>query len=116
MKNLTIEERFDVKKYKEQTYKILFGKLTYSATECECCGAKDSVVKNGTRTCTIKIPRISEYPCLLQLKKQRFKCKKCNQTFVAETHIVDKYCNISSNVMIIVRFTAMESVMKIKLI
>ncbi|HDL0574809.1 ISL3 family transposase [Staphylococcus aureus] len=102
---LTLQQN---QKYKEQTYKILFGKLTYSATECECCGTKDSVVKNRTRTCTIKIPRISEYPCLLQLKKQRFKCKECNQTFVAETHIVDEYCNISSNVINAVMIKATE--------
>ena len=32
------------------------------------------------------------------LKKQRFQCKACGQTFIAQTSVVDKYCYIANQV------------------
>ena len=49
------------------------------------------------------------------LKKQRFLCRKCNQTFVAETSAVEKYHRISNNTRLSVIDKLVET-MSIKLV
>lgn len=52
-------------------------------------------MKNGFGEVTrIKLLKISGIPAILELKKQRFKCKNCKAT----TSFVEKHCNISRNV------------------
>jgi len=41
---------------------------------------------------------MAEFPTYLRLKKQRFKCRKCNSKFCAEISFVQKHFNISKNV------------------
>ncbi len=83
-------------------HRIIEGLLTYIPTFCPCCGcindSHNDIIKWGYRkNCKIKIPDVSNCKTLLILHKQRFLCKHCNNTFIAETSLIDKYKNISNN-------------------
>ena len=93
-----IEERF----IKNKKYKIIEGFLSYIPDYCPCCGcvneSHNDIIKWGFRkNCKIKIPKISNCFSLLILHKQRFFCKNCGNTFIAETSLIDKNKNISNN-------------------
>ena len=90
------------KKIKDKNYKIIEGFLTYKPDYCPCCGcinqSHNDIIKWGFRkNCKIKIPKISNCYSLLILHKQRFFCKHCNNTFIAETNLIDRNKNISNN-------------------
>ena len=80
---------------------IISGSLTYSAPDhCPVCGTvneHNDIIKHGTKTSLITLPKVSGYPAYLKLKKQRFFCKHCHSTFTAKTDIVDPNCFISKN-------------------
>ena len=87
---------------KNKKYKVIEGILTYNPSHCPCCGtineSTDDIIKWGFRkNCKIKIPKISNQLSLLILHKQRFFCKHCENTFIAETNIIDRNKNISNN-------------------
>lgn len=87
---------------KNKNYKIVEGILTYNPEYCPCCGiinkSSNDIIKWGFRkNCKIKIPKISNCLSLLILHKQRFYCKHCNNTFIAETNLIDRNKNISNN-------------------
>lgn len=87
------------KKINGVTYQVFEARLTYIPKACEKCGIKNhdySVIKHGTKTSTIKLGNIMFQPALLHLKKQRFLCKACDQTFTASTSLVEKHCYISN--------------------
>lgn len=97
--NICFEENaVELKEYKGKTAKFITGKLTYTPTHCEHCGVKNEnyiIYKNGTKTSRITLPITGVYPTYLNLKKQRFFCKACNQSFIAKSSIVEKHCFIS---------------------
>lgn len=87
---------------------VIYGVLTYKPEFCTCCGvinqSSDDIIKWGfKRGCKVKIPKISNCNSLLLLDKQRFFCKHCNNTFIAETNLVKKYSNISNNTNMLVK-------------
>ena len=89
-------------KKKNKNYKIIEGILTYKPKCCPICGvvneSSNDIIKWGFRkNCKIKIPKISNCYSLLILHKQRFFCKHCNNTFIAETNLIDRNKNISNN-------------------
>ena len=97
-----LSNNLETRKIKGKNYKIIEGILTYSPTCCPCCGAMNKsfndIIKWGFRkNCKIKIPKISNCLSILILHKQRFLCKHCNNTFIAETSIVKRNKNISNN-------------------
>lgn len=49
------------------------------------------------KNCKIRIPKQNNCLTRLILHKQRFYCKHCNNTFIAETSLVDRNKNISNN-------------------
>src|SRR5699024_6254512 len=69
---------------------------------CTQCGVKNKgaqdLIKHGFKPTTIRLPNSISKPILLKLKKQRFYCKHCAQTFIAETPLVQKYCYISKSI------------------
>ena len=84
------------KEIKGKKYKIIEGFLTYNPEYCPICGvineSTNDIIKWGYRkNCKIKIPKISNCYSLLILHKQRFLCKHCNNTFIAETNLINKY-------------------------
>jgi len=98
--------------------KFIDAVLTYEATHCEKCGAKNvnqSITKNGTQTSVITLPIMGIYPTYLNLKKQRFLCHVCTKTFMAKTDIVKKHCFISNSVktQIVVKASEAQSIKNI---
>lgn len=94
----SIEERI----IKGKNNKTIEAILTYNPDYCPCCGvinnSSNDIIKWGFRkNCKIKIPNISNCRSLLLLHKQRFRCKHCHNTFLAETTLVDRNKNISNN-------------------
>ncbi|MHC9532217.1 transposase family protein [Dellaglioa sp. BT-FLS60] len=66
---------------------------------CERCGVINTnftVVKNGMKTTMILLPRTSHFDTYLKLKKQRFFCKACQETFTARTTIIETGCHLST--------------------
>lgn len=101
-KNIFISPKIEERLIKNKKYKIVEGFLTYIPDYCPCCGcineSSNDIIKWGYRkNCKIKIPKISNCFSLLILHKQRFFCKNCGNTFIAETNLIDKYKNISNN-------------------
>ena len=100
--NIHIYEKIDTKVIKGTNYKIIEGILTYNPKYCPCCGvineSTNDIIKWGFRkNCIIKIPKISNCKARLILHKQRFLCKHCGDTFIAETNLIDRNKNISNN-------------------
>ena len=100
--NIYILNNIQEKIIKNKKYKLIEGILTYNPSHCPCCGTINEstadIIKWGFRkNCKIKIPKISNELSLLILHKQRFFCKHCENTFIAETNIVDRNKNISNN-------------------
>jgi len=56
----------------------------------------------------IKIPKVSNLCTELYLRKQRYFCKNCNDTFISETNLVDRYKNISNNLNLQIRLELMD--------
>lgn len=99
-KNITFDEKLllPTVKIKDTTYRQLSGKLSYTPTCCEKCGVQNNnniVIKYGFKTICLLLGDINFSPLLLQLKKQRFLCKTCGETFIAHTSLADKHCHIS---------------------
>lgn len=97
-----LSNKLEERKIKGFNHKIIEGILTYKPEFCPCCGivneSYNDIIKWGFRkNCIIKIPNISNCKSLLILHKQRFLCKHCNNTFIAETNVVDRNKNISNN-------------------
>ena len=100
--NIHICEKIDEKVIKGINYKIIEGFLTYNPRYCPCCGiineSTNDIIKWGFRkNCIVKIPKISNCKSRLILHKQRFLCKHCGNTFIAETNLIDRNKNISNN-------------------
>lgn len=111
-KNIKIEERSDIKTKNKKKTKILYGTLSYSPEYCPKCGCinegtKD-IIKWGYKLSIIKIPKVSNLCTELYLKKQRYFCKNCNDTFISETNLVDRNKNISNNLNLQIRLELME--------
>lgn len=99
--NITFEKNFiEEGIHKGKPCKYVTGKLTYDPMACKKCGIKNEdniVIKNGTQTSRITLPISGVQPTYLRLKKQRFVCKACESSFMAETSIVKRNCYISEN-------------------
>ncbi|WP_137646248.1 transposase family protein, partial [Lactiplantibacillus plajomi] len=72
--------------------------LTYDVKYCPRCG-QAPMLKNGHKLVSIRLSRVSELITILNLKKQRFICKACGATVLAETSLVKKQHQISENVL-----------------
>lgn len=98
--NIRFKDQVSEERINDQNHLVLYGKLTYTPKACEKCGSvnesTDDIVKNGTKTSTIKLTHINFKPVQLKLKKQRFLCKHCESTFSAHTNLVDRDCYISN--------------------
>ena len=89
IKNLAVEESSD-------GVLRVTADLSYAITLCPRCG-KAEVTHNGFKRVVIRLPRVSERTTLLVLRKQRFRCKSCGKTMLAQTPLVRKQHQISEN-------------------
>ncbi|MBR2129292.1 transposase, partial [Aerococcus sp.] len=93
-----------LEKYHEINHFVLHGVLTYKSKACMHCG-----VKNTGNQDIIRLPNTATNPVLLKLQKQRFYCKHCAQTFIAETPLVEKFCCISKTIKSQISFELFET-------
>ena len=112
-KNIHIITECKEKRIKGKNYKIIEGILTYTPEYCPCCGTVNEsindIIKWGFRkNCIVKIPKQGNCFTRLILHKQRFFCKHCHNTFIAETSLVNKYKNISNNTNLQIKLELME--------
>lgn len=113
-KNITIlNNKVETSIINGKKYKIIEGILTYKPKFCPCCGvvnqSSEDIIKWGFRkNCIVKIPPVSNCKTRLILHKQRFYCKNCNNTFIAETSLIDKNKNISNNTELQIRLELMS--------
>lgn len=77
---------------------IYDGILTYKVTRCSNCGFTGSIRNYGFTTTECKLMGINGFDVRLRLKKQRFQCKNCNATTVAQTPDIPVNCNISRQI------------------
>ena len=101
-KNIYFKENLIQEKIiKGKNTKIIYAILTYIPNYCPLCGvvneSHNDIIKWGFKSCKIKIPKVSNCYSILNLHKQRFYCKHCNNTFIAETPLVNKFKSISNN-------------------
>ena len=101
-KNISFPEKFcEERQVKGQLSKVFFSTLSYTPNRCSNCGIKkesSTIIKYGFKLSRITLNSISHYPTYLLLNKQRFYCKMCATTFIAETKEVAQNCFISNNV------------------
>lgn len=110
--NIHIIPKSSEKIIKKKKYKIVEGILTYIPPYCPCCGVVNEssrdIIKWGFRkNCIVKIPKQGNCLTRLILHKQRFFCKHCHNTFIAETNLVNKNKNISNNTNLQIRLELM---------
>ena len=96
------ENCFNIVKINNIDTMVFHGVLTYKPASCPYCGVVNNsnydIINWGfKKNCKIKIPKISNYNSLVVLDKQRFFCKHCQRTFIAETSLVDYHKQISHN-------------------
>lgn len=108
-----LTENISNKSIKGKNYKIIEAILTYIPEYCPCCGcineSHNDIIKWGFRkNCIVKIPKISNCLTRLILHKQRFLCKNCNNTFIAETDLVKRNKNISNNTELMINLELMK--------
>ena len=98
---------------KGKNYKIIEAFLTYNPVYCPHCkiinkSTKDIIKWGFRKNCIIKIPKQGNCFTRLFLHKQRFYCKHCHNTFIAQTSLVDRNKNISKNTELQINLELME--------
>ncbi|SJZ77949.1 Transposase [Pilibacter termitis] len=100
--HITIEENVRKERLGKQICLVYTGTLDYQPTYCVHCRKENqkSIVRNGWigKDVTIQINQVSEYKTFLKLKKRVFLCKACKRTFVAQSEIIQKNCQITQAV------------------
>lgn len=84
-------------KIKGVTAQLISGSLTYKPTNCEKCGRKNQgeIVKNGTKTTRTQMALFRNTLTYLELKRSRFLCRHCGQTFMAQTPVVARHDHLA---------------------
>ncbi|MGX7072683.1 ISL3 family transposase [Helcococcus kunzii] len=77
---------------------VFCAKLTYKSHSCPKCGNCDDskIIKHGRKNSIVRILPVNGQPAAVDLKKQRFLCKECKSTFIAETSLISKFKSISN--------------------
>lgn len=74
----------------------VYGTLSCKLNVCPYC-AQRQVVCNGHKTAYVRLPNVSGRTVILILRKQRFRCKACGKTSIAQTPVVRRQHQISEN-------------------
>lgn len=101
-KNITFPENCtEETKIRGRKAKVFHGILSYTPERCVNCGMENqaySIIKNGSKVSRLTLNSNTHQPTYLLLKKQRFYCKQCETTFIAESEEVDRHCFITKRV------------------
>lgn len=88
-KHLFFDEEWLIEKeYKGVQAQFIKGRLTHSSSHCEQCGSV-SFIRNGSYTTRSQMLKVKERLTILELKRSRFLCHDCGQTFSAKTDLID---------------------------
>jgi len=88
-KSLQFEEEWlEEKVYKGVLAQFIKGRLTHSPSHCEHCGSV-CFIRNGSYTTRSQMLKVKERLTILELKRSRFLCRDCGQTFSAKTDLID---------------------------
>jgi len=82
------EEWLEERKYKGVLAQFIKGRLTHSPSHCEHCGSVH-FIRNGSYTTRSQMLKVKERLTILELKRSRFLCRDCGQTFSAKTDLID---------------------------
>ncbi|WP_270268165.1 helix-turn-helix domain-containing protein, partial [Enterococcus avium] len=84
----------------DETCFVFDGTLTYQPEECFHCHYENeqTIIKWGWEKVSILLNDVSNYKTILRINKQRFKCKHCGKTFLAEDSVSDRRCSIARRV------------------
>lgn len=111
-KNIIFDDDVEVIYFNLVRTLLFKGTLTYTPDHCENCGAVNenyTIVKNGKRKTMIKLMKTQGTPSYLELKKQRFFCRSCHTSFVAETSFVKKHHNFCNKLVQHLIFQSQEN-------
>ncbi|HBC2727353.1 TPA: ISL3 family transposase [Enterococcus faecium] len=90
-KHLFFDEEWLIEKeYKGVQAQFIKGRLDDSPSHCEHCGSI-RIIRNGSYTTRTQILKVKEKLTILELKRTRFLCYDCGQTFSAKTDLVDEH-------------------------
>ena len=90
-KHLFFDEEWLIEKqYKGVQAQFISGRLDDSLSYCEHCGSK-CIIYNGSYTTRTQMVKFKEKLTILELKRTRFLCHECGQTFSAKTDLVDEH-------------------------
>lgn len=77
----------------KEVYRVI-GKLTYQLTSCTYCHTR-SIVKNEFKTVYIRDIPFNGKSVILQIDKQRFLCKACHLSIIAQTNLIKKHAQLT---------------------
>ncbi|HCC5233268.1 TPA: transposase, partial [Escherichia coli] len=90
-KHLFFDEEWLIEKeYKGVQAQFIKGRLDDSPSHCEHCGSI-RIIRNGSYTTRTQMLKVKEKLTILELKRTRFLCYDCGQTFSAKTDLVDEH-------------------------
>lgn len=90
-KHLFFDEEWLIEKeYKGVQAQFIKGKLDASPSYCEHCGSV-RIIRNGSYTTRTQMLKVKEKLTILELKRTRFLCHDCGQTFSTKTVLVDEH-------------------------
>lgn len=84
------EEWLFEKEYKGVQAQFIRGKLDDSPSHCEHCESV-RIIRNGSYTTRTQMLKFKEKLTLLELKRTRFLCHDCGQTFSSKTDLADEH-------------------------
>ena len=93
---ITDENWLEIMTENHETVHKIKGTWTDSCTSCLYCSS-ENVIKHSPMEHKIRIPHLFGSKTILDLKVQRFICKDCRKTWVADCPLVPKNSNISYN-------------------
>lgn len=105
-----IDENLEIVSVNQQLHKkkqtlVIHAVLSPTPTPCSCCGStvkdaegKTIVVKNGTKTVTVRFENYQHLPTIMILKKQKYYCRNCHSYSTAQTYFVKKDCFIAEHI------------------
>ncbi len=81
--NVTLEENcLRKEKINGQICEVYTGKLISSPDFSEHCESHSTIIRWGMTTVRLLLNEVAEFKTYLELKKQRFECDACQQTFL----------------------------------
>lgn len=78
-------------------YQVIHAELTYTLLRCPSCGM-DSLRRDGHKLTHIRVNGPTDHPVVLELNKQRWRCRNCGATCTATSPVVKANHAISTGV------------------